>query len=133
MLQSRGRFYGFKTERTPTGPVRIATPEKAILDSLDRPDLGGGLPEIVKALRKTSLYDPEALMSLAARHPSTALAHRLGYLMSVLGVGDPTSLRRLVRRTGPPVVLDLGRFPEGGGTAVIDPVWRVLDNVGSRT
>lgn len=128
VYQSPGRFYGFRRIKVASGgEIFLATPEKAILDSLDRPDLGGGLPEVVKAINHTEGYDPAELVRLARRHPSRATIARLGYLMSALGVGDPTPLRSLIRRKGPPVLLWL---LEPEAHASLDPTWRVSDNVG---
>jgi predicted transcriptional regulator of viral defense system len=128
VFQSPARFYGYQTVRSTSGaPIKIATAEKAIIDSLDRPDLAGGLPEVVKALGRREAYDPVELVKMAARYPSAATVQRLGHLMSTLGVGDPTPLRSRVRRKGPPVLLDLVD-PETPGT--LDSTWRVADNVG---
>ena len=102
VYQSPGRFFGYRSVRTRSGgTISIATPEKAIIDSLDRPDLAGGLPEVVKALGQTSAYDAEALVRTAKRYPSKATIARLGYLMTLLAIGDPAPLRGLVRRNGP--------------------------------
>ena len=132
VLQASARFYGFETIRLPSGAsIRVATPEKAIIDCLDRPDLGGGLPEIAKAFRITWAYDAGKLVRLARRHPSKALIARLGYLMTVLVIGDPTPLRGRVRRKGPPVALDLLAPPTEPG--ILDSTWRVFDNIGPVT
>lgn len=131
VYQSTDRFYGFRTVRVPSGgSIRLATPEKAILDSLDRPDLGGGLPEVVKALGRTSSYDAKDLVGLARRYPSQATVARLGFLMTVFGIGDPSPLQNQVRRKGPPVTLDLLESEAG---ASLDSTWRVSDNVGVDT
>lgn len=131
VYQSADRFYGFtRVKAASGGDIFLATPEKAILDSLDRLDLGGGLPEVVKALNHAEAYDPVELVRLARRHPSQATIARLGYLMSVLGIGDPTPLRSLVRRKGPPVNLWL---LEPDAHASLDATWRVSDNVGMDT
>jgi predicted transcriptional regulator of viral defense system len=128
IYQSPKRFYDYRRARVPSGAtIRLATPEKAIVDSLDRPDLGGGVGEVAKALRRTWAYDPDRLVAVARKFPSQATVARLGYLMSVLGIGDPSPLKSLVRRKGPPVPLDL-RVDKT--EAPIDPVWRIADNLG---
>jgi predicted transcriptional regulator of viral defense system len=128
VYQSADRFYGFRRIKVASGgEISLATPEKAILDSLDRPDLGGGLPEVVKALNSTQNYDPNELVRLARRFPSQATIARLGYLMSTLKVGDPTPLQSLIRRKGPPVMLWLLEPEERSS---LDADWRVTDNVG---
>lgn len=131
VLQSPERFYGYRKTKLPAGSTaNIASPEKAIIDSLDRPDLVGGLNEAVKALGRTWAYDPDELVKAAKRFPSKATVARLGYLMNRLGIGDPGALRGLVRRKSEPVLLDLlGDEP----LTKPDSEWRVADNVGQAT
>ena len=129
VYQSADRFYGFAATPTPYGSsVFVATPEKAIIDSLDRPDLAGGLAETVKALGRTHAYDAATLVTTALRFPSAATAARLGFLMTALGIGNPTPLRGRVRSHSAPVVLDL---EDQGSASPIDQTWRVADNVGT--
>ena len=128
VIQSHGRFYGQEARKTDLGgELWIASPEKAIIDSLDRPDLGGGLREVVKTLGTTG-YDPARLGALARRHPSEALVARLGYLLTVLDSPVRDDLLDLVRRRRPPVRLDIESGP--GGVAIVDSTWRVLDTIG---
>jgi len=126
VVQSDSRRYGI-AEMTVSGTtIRIATPEKAVLDSLDRPDLSGGLEEVVRAVSSRASLDYDRLVDLALRHPSETLARRLGYLLHVLSLGDPEPLRVRVKRTKRPVRLDLDEPAVVG----YDPEWRVIDNVG---
>lgn len=128
VIQSHGRFYGQEARKNDLGgELWIASPEKAIIDSLDRPDLGGGLREVVKTLGTTG-YDPARLGALARRHPSEALVARLGYLLTVLDSPVRDDLLDLVRRRRPPVRLDIESGP--GGVAIVDSTWRVLDTIG---
>lgn len=128
VYQGSARFYGYTEQRTPEGSaLAIATPEKAIVDSLDRPDLAGGLAEAVKALGRRRVYDPGRLVGVAQRFPSAATAARLGYLMSVLGIGDPSPLLKRVRRKSAPVLLDIA---DRNNPGIIDQAWRIADNVG---
>jgi predicted transcriptional regulator of viral defense system len=119
------RFIGIRTVDLDGVQVRIASPERAVIACLDRPDLGGGLPEVVRALINPSL-DHAALVRLAGRYPSHALARRLGYLMSVLEVGDPEPLRGRRGRSGY-TPLDAALAASGA----VDTRWQVLDNVGA--
>lgn len=128
VVQGSGRFYGQEAWKNDQGgQLWIASPEKAIIDSLDRPDLGGGLREVVKALGSTG-YDPARLVALARRHPSEALVARLGYLLTVLDSPVRDDLCDVIRRRRPPVRLDIESG--AGDVAIVDPTWRVLDTIG---
>jgi predicted transcriptional regulator of viral defense system len=126
VVQSESRRYGITEVSVSGTPIRIATPEKAALDSLDRPDLSGGLGEVVRAVSSRASLDYDRLVDLALRHPSETLGRRLGYLMHVLSLGDPEPLRARVKRTKRPVRLDLDESAVAG----YDADWRVIDNVG---
>jgi predicted transcriptional regulator of viral defense system len=126
VVQRESCRYG-TTEIVVSGtPVKITTPEKAVLDSLDRPDLSGGLEEVVRALTSRTSLDYDRLVGFALRHPSETLARRLGYLMHSLSLGDPEPLRVRVKRAKRPVRLDLDEPTVAG----YDPGWRIIDNVG---
>lgn len=124
IVQSPARFFGAMTLSTPTGPVRIARPEKAIVDSLDRPDLAGGLGEVVKALASRS-YDFGKLLAVGGRYPSRATVARLGYLLEALDITDASVVHNRVRRKSEPVRLDV----TADATGAIDSRWRIVANV----
>jgi len=124
ITQSPARFFGAMTLTTPTGPVRIARPEKAIVDSLDRPDLAGGLGEVVKALASRS-YDVARLIAIGERYPSRATVARLGYLLEALGIAQTPDLLGRVRRKSEPVRLDIG----AEATGPVNPRWRIVENI----
>lgn len=126
IVQSKDRFYGYRASRSGGAPVKIASPEKAIIDSLDRPDLAGGLGEVVKALASNQ-YDMPALISTAQRYPSRATAQRLGYLVEALDLTAADALLDRVVRAGPKVQLDL----RGDAAGEPHPRWWILDNVGA--
>lgn len=126
VFQGRDRFYGWTSTRGSGAPVRVARPEKAIVDSLDRPDLAGGLGEVIKAL-ESDQYDLAALLAAAQRFPSRATVQRLGYLIETLGLGDASGLRASVVQSGPKVLLDLREEASGAP----DPRWWIVDNIGT--
>jgi predicted transcriptional regulator of viral defense system len=128
VLLSPKKFYGFRTVRDQDSTIKVASPEKAILDSVDRPVLAGGLSEAVKAIGASDSYDPRKLVRLAKRYPSEATVSRLGYLMSVVGVPGAAELQGLVDRKRSLIPLD--RAGDEAAEGVADPVWRVTDTVG---
>ncbi len=88
-----GRNY---TERE-AGAVPVASPEKALIDSLDRPALAGGMAVAVTALRRAharGLIDPERLVATAIRFDSPTLCRRLGFFMERYGIPGAEPLLR---------------------------------------
>ena len=64
--------------------TRIATPERAVLDSLAHPNWGVTLSQVVEATDRAHQRDPrflERLASAAARYGNARLARRLGFLI----------------------------------------------------
>ena len=124
ILQSPRRFYGATTITTAGGPVHIARPEKAIIDSVDRPDLAGGLGEVVKAVASDG-YDVQKLIGLTLRYPTRATIARIGYLLEALDRARADELLARVRRKSEPVQLDLSEE----ATGPVNQRWRILENV----
>ena len=109
--------------------ARVATPERAIADSLRHPRWGVTLSQVVEALDTMLAREPDfadRLASEVARQDSHALARRLGMLVSHLAGPDAARgflpLRGESRASTP---LQAGGRPEGP----IDPVWQVRVNV----
>ena len=112
------KFFGFHHEEFSAlnGAARIsvpiADPEKAILDSLDYESLGGGITEIVKALRRgvdRHQLAMDRMLEYAERLGNAAVIARLGFLLERIDVPEARDLRALVRRRGPPPVLSTVR------------------------
>ncbi|MBI2939325.1 MAG: hypothetical protein HYY04_02720 [Chloroflexi bacterium] len=120
------KFFGFETEDfialngAATIAVAVASPEKAILDSLDDEMLAGGVPEVAKALWRgleARTVAVDRLVEYAARLDDAAVVARLGYLLDRLGVAEARDLAPLVRRRGLAPLLSTkasaaGAFPD---------------------
>lgn len=126
VIQGKDRRYDIRDVPLSGTKVRMVSPEKAVIDGLDRPDFSGGLDEVVRALASRSQLDYVRLVDLAGRHPSGTLIRRLGYLMTALQLGDPTPLLRRISRSDKPMRLDLDEEQRGP----VDKQWQVIDNVG---
>lgn len=115
------RFFGYVRE---DGFV-IAEREKALIDSLFRPDLCGGLDEFTKCLENAwDEIDEERLVQYAIRFDNRSLISRLGYLIEELGLRVHDIGRLADERSRSYVLLDL----EGERRGDHSRRWRVVVN-----
>ncbi len=69
--------------------------ERTILDALDRPDLSGGVDEVVRGIWRVQEYiDWQKLVQYAKNFRSQAAVKRLGFILEVLALA-PTVIPRL--------------------------------------
>src|SRR6266545_1152356 len=78
------RFFGFAEEKVLGETVQMATCERALLDSLDRPQHAGGLGEVSRMVsRAWGKLSWDALLAMLRRWNESALVQRLGYLLDL--------------------------------------------------
>lgn len=123
------KFFGRVRETGFELPVWMASPEKALIDSFDRPDLTAPMPVIANALKdayREQLVDPNKLVEGVLRMDSPTLNRRLGYFMELFGIpgADPLTLR-LGRKYAVP--LAPGREPLSQ-TVPVNRRWRVYED-----
>lgn len=80
------RYFGLR-EYLPRGyPVRVTTPERTLLDALQRPELCGGVETVLQAwARSRDLLDLDELISDVGCFDDARLRQRVGYLLDELG------------------------------------------------
>lgn len=114
--------------RTRRTPALVATPERAIADSIGHPAWGVTLAQVAEALDTMLIRDrafADRLAGEIAGRDSHAVARRLGFLVSRLA--DPDAARAFLALRGDSKAatpLLAGADPSGP----IDPVWRVREN-----
>jgi predicted transcriptional regulator of viral defense system len=110
--------------------VRMAEPEKTAVDSLDRPEYAGGLPEIASMLlRGEGRLDWGKVTNYALRFESQTLVQRLGYLIDLLQLPVTAATRdQLLASVGKSTPY-LGRRGKWGIGGDYDSTWRIIDNV----
>jgi len=128
---SEARFFGFEETPVLGHPVQMATPERALLDAIDRPRFAGGISEVSRiALRAASKISWDTLLGLARKWDSSALAQRLGYFMDLHDVVLPddtrASLLELVRQQSK---IQLGSRRKWGTSGKLVRPWNVVENV----
>ena len=115
---------------TPTGTVRVSTPEVTLLDLVSMPEHGGGLSNVATIageMLDEGALDEHALASVAEQYPG-AVVQRTGWLLErvaeVVGVDVALDNLRTVaqRRTSP------SRLLPSGTTGPLDERWNVIVN-----
>lgn len=125
------KFFGLRRVFVDHKDFQVTDREKTLLDCLDRLDLAGGLPEVVKALRNgAGELDWLRLDHYLERFGSGAVIKRLGFLVEAMGLGVPDREERLAswahRLTAGLAILDPGaRTPQHR----IATRWRLRVNV----
>jgi predicted transcriptional regulator of viral defense system len=123
-------FFGWDERELGPNVLRMATVEKALLDSLYLPRLAGRVPVVVRAMARAwegEQLDPERLIDYTIRFDRPSLSRRIGYFMELLGIPDAD---RLLPYTGRmwAVPLTPGSFPNAGQHTPVDSRWRVFEN-----
>jgi predicted transcriptional regulator of viral defense system len=113
------KFFGIRKEWIEETSISITDKEKTIIDCLDKPQYAGGIIEVAKALKSSSL-DRDRLTKYALRIDNFAVVRRLGYLCEKMGMQidlpPPRSKKYLL--------LDPTMPAEGKN----DPKWRLVIN-----
>ncbi len=113
------KFFGVRKEWIEDTRVSVTDKEKTIIDCFDKPHYAGGIIEVAKALRNSSLnYDK--LREYALKLDNFAVVRRLGYLCEKMGL--PIDLPP--PRSNKYLLLD----PTMPAKGTNDPKWRLLIN-----
>ena len=96
------RFFGYEEHVLEPGHVvNAADLERTFIDCVDRPDLCGGLEEVLRGFkRRQAELNPDRLLRYLMRLRKPALTKRLGFLMELAGYGEPRVLWELERIAG---------------------------------
>jgi predicted transcriptional regulator of viral defense system len=112
------RFFGYEEAEVEQGfGVDAADLERTLIDCVDRPDLCGGLEEVVRGfMRRHNDLDADRLLRYLLRLDQQFLVKRLGFLLEVLGHRDVellANLEKLARGTKRYVLLDKSGRDQG--------------------
>ncbi|TXL75145.1 transcriptional regulator [Vineibacter terrae] len=96
------KFFGFKSYNVYGRNVMISTPEKTVIDCIDRPELAGGPAELARIIYSAmSEIDAVALADAGLTMKSTSLLQRLGFLTDIVGKPLPEETRQRIRQAIP--------------------------------
>ena len=125
------RFFGFDDSDVLGANVKMASPERTLLDALDRPRYAGGLGEVSRIVAKAAdSASWESVLGLAKRWKESAIVQRLGYFVDLHGIELPPHVRkRLVALVAADSKIHLGpRAEHGTGGRLVHP-WGIIENV----
>jgi predicted transcriptional regulator of viral defense system len=122
---SRDSFFGIEPILDFQQPVMMAGVEKALLDSLSRPDLAASYPVVIGAFQAAvnrDLIEPQRLVSYTIQVGSAALARRVGFLMDRYKL-EGSGL--LLEHIGPRRRLEAFRPGDPRDVGELEPKWRL--------
>ena len=127
------KFFGFQDVIILGEKVKVATPEKSIVDSFDKPKYAGGLPEVTRVLWKSyKQLNKSKLINYAIKMQSSSLIQRLGYIIELLEEKnyvqplDSVLKDKLINKMGKTVIyLDRNRSKNG----ILNKKWNIITNI----
>jgi len=122
------KFFGFKTYDVHGRGASLSSPEKTLVDCLDRPDLAGGPTELARMIYGAStVVSPKELATVALQMKSTATLQRLGFLADLVGWKWPSEVRQRMHDAIPPTVrTTFGRSKPRPGDIGYVKAWGVI-------
>lgn len=135
------KFFGFTRAEADGCKIYVAEPEKAVLDSLDKPNYCGGVSQVIYVVSNalSSDVDRDKLLLYADRMGSNSVLQRLGYVVERL------SERGWINVGEDFLDSIMGLIPEGASYSYLGPVgthgrkgpvegrWKIIMNVDETT
>lgn len=130
VVQPKHKFFGTVDVDAYGSRVRMAEPEKTILDSLDRPTYAGGIPEVAAMLvHGKGKLNWQRLVDHAVRFKSHALVQRLGYICDVLELPVDTTARETLLALVGNATSYLGQIEQWKTGGEYNATWQIVDNL----
>jgi predicted transcriptional regulator of viral defense system len=131
----KSRFFGYEEVRYLGVVLNVSDLEKTIVDCVDRQELFGGVPEVVRTVSnafETGRVNWQRLVSYAGRFQSHVVAQRLGFIIEYLEERrkirvEPRFLDDLLQLISSKIYpLDI-KAPNKGE---LSKKWRIINNAG---
>lgn len=130
VVQPKHKFFGYGEVNAYGSQVKMAEPEKTILDSLDRPSYAGGIPEVAAMLKNgKGQLTWKRLAEYAIRFKSHALIQRLGYLCETLDLPLDASARQTLLAQVGKATTYLGQLEQWKIGGDYNATWQIVDNI----
>ncbi len=132
---TKKKFLGYEKTKIDNEEVVVSDLEKTLLDSLDRPELVGGIEAVARFILLSSPRTRFDKLLFYAKHMGNrALAVRLGYLLDVLRVPDvPKSVRMTLHEYVNQISAPLGEVKRWGKRGKVNSDWNIIENVPLRS
>ncbi|MBI1870483.1 MAG: hypothetical protein HYS07_04735 [Chlamydiae bacterium] len=128
----KSKFFGFREANVMGEKVQMAELEKALLDSLDKPQYAGGIEEIFAVFdRAKGEIDSCKLVDYALRFGTISLLQRLGFLIDFQKLTVPKGIRKklLDEVKEKAQLIPLATPTRFGSNGEISGDWLVIQNV----
>lgn len=132
---SKKKFFGFKEVNVNGVKVKMAEPEKAIVDSIDKIRYTGGIEEVIRVVcRGFNKIQRDKLVAYATKMGSHALSQRLGFILSFLDskqlIDLPPAIKNsLLANVGKAPIYLAPNKPKQGS---FSSEWRVVKNMSDK-
>jgi predicted transcriptional regulator of viral defense system len=128
---TKKKFFGYEKAKIDNEEVVVSDLEKTLLDSLDRPELVGGIEAMARFILLASpRTDFKKLLLYTKEIGNRALAVRLGYLLDALRVPKtPKFVLKELKKYVNHIPTPFGEINRWGRKGRINPVWHVIENV----
>jgi predicted transcriptional regulator of viral defense system len=130
---SKRKFFGYRKEQIFDTEVNMATPEKSLVDSFDKPRYAGGIEQLARITwRGLPRVKKEKLAKYAVKMNSHALIQRLGFIIDFLAKEKlvkplPRNLKdKMLVHVGKTAIYLDSRKPK---TGEFSKEWRIINNV----
>lgn len=131
------KFFGFTEVESDGCKIFVAEPEKAVLDSLDKPNYCGGVSQVVYVVYNAlnSGIDRDRLLSYANKMGSNSVLQRLGYMVELLSERDLIKIREDFLDTIKNLIPEdasyayLGPISSHGREGPSESKWKIILNV----
>ncbi len=123
-------FFGIENVNAYGSSVRMTDLEKTVLDSLNRPETAGDIPEVAAMLwQGKNRFHWQKLVDYALKFQSQSLIQRFGFLLDDLNIEIPSAEReRLLQRVDKNFCY-LGRRGKWGTGGKQNSIWQVIENI----
>jgi predicted transcriptional regulator of viral defense system len=131
----KSRFFGCEEVKYLDVTLNVSDLEKTAVDCVDRPELCGGIPEVVRTLSnafESGRVNCQRLVSYVRKFRSHAVAQRLGFIIEYLKERrkirvEPEILEDLLQLTGSKIYpLDIKASKKGETSRK----WKIINNAG---
>lgn len=124
------KFFGWERIEELGEEIHMANLEKIIVDSIDRPELSGGIDNVIEMISTVFVrINLERLDDYIIRMDCGALARRTGFILELLGVKTSRKMKQHLLKTVSPNKVFLGKPQIWGTRGILHEEWNLIQNI----